>query len=368
MTELEDRPSLAISIIARNEADTIARVIESAHELAKLATLEGGFSRSRVQVVDSGSTDATREIAERYGVEIIVLSHDNRLSPAAARFAGLAFIEEDWVLFVDGDFVLNPSWISKASEWLHESDIGGITGWLEEAQPFSIPDFATPDPRATVPVPIDLAPLALFNTQIIRSVGGIEPYLVGAEDRDLGYRLRSKGFRIIELPVPLGSHYWSPDTESINLVTYLRSVLRWSIGDGQLWRLRKDPRIRKGQCSRYFTLGNLLNLATPISIVAGVCGTALGLLMAAYVVVVPSILASALFWHLASPRKKPFGGARNLTPNLLYSTVRLGGFFFGASQRTPPASRFRLHPPATKVYGGGNTVSQARRKWNHDLR
>jgi len=84
-------PPLSIAIIACNEETTIARCIQSAAELSP---------DQEVIVIDSGSTDSTREIARGLGARVLHnkwTGHRNQKNVALGRCC------HDWVLALDCD-------------------------------------------------------------------------------------------------------------------------------------------------------------------------------------------------------------------------------------------------------------------------
>lgn len=90
-------PTLAVVIPVYNERDNIARTLES----AAAAVRAGGF-KGRFVVVDDGSNDGTDEAAAAAspGLPVQVISQPNG-GRLAARRAGLAAVDEDYVLFLD---------------------------------------------------------------------------------------------------------------------------------------------------------------------------------------------------------------------------------------------------------------------------
>jgi glycosyltransferase involved in cell wall biosynthesis len=87
-------PPLSIFIIARDEADRIARTIEAVRGLS-----------DDIVVVDSGSTDGTQAIAERLGAR--VLSNDWPGYGPQKRFAEEQ-CRHEWLLNLDADEVVPP--------------------------------------------------------------------------------------------------------------------------------------------------------------------------------------------------------------------------------------------------------------------
>lgn len=88
MTPL-NRPTLCIGILTMNEERRIAQCIES----AKFA--------DQLVVVDSGSTDRTREIAQEMGAEIY--RYDDWQGFAVQRTRLLQHVKSDYIFFLDAD-------------------------------------------------------------------------------------------------------------------------------------------------------------------------------------------------------------------------------------------------------------------------
>ena len=88
-------------ILTYNEAPNIGRVLDRL-----------GWAK-RIVVIDSASTDATREIVARYpAAEFIVRPFDNH---ADQWNFGLAQVRTDWVLSLDADYILTEAFTSELS-------------------------------------------------------------------------------------------------------------------------------------------------------------------------------------------------------------------------------------------------------------
>ncbi len=86
---------LSISVITRNEAANLARCLDSVSGLA-----------AETVVMDSGSTDATPEIAARYGVRWL---HQDWLGYRDQKQAALGQCTQPWVLALDADEEVSPA-------------------------------------------------------------------------------------------------------------------------------------------------------------------------------------------------------------------------------------------------------------------
>lgn len=82
--------NLTVVILTKNEEDNILDVVKNSFKVA-----------SNVLVVDSGSTDSTKELAEKNGAKVVFRAWDNDFS--AQRNFALEHVDTDWVLYLDAD-------------------------------------------------------------------------------------------------------------------------------------------------------------------------------------------------------------------------------------------------------------------------
>ncbi len=110
------KTTIGAAIIAKNEAETIARALES---------LRGTVDR--VVLVDTGSADATPKIASRYGANVYFYLWRNDFS--VARNFALAHAQTDWILALDADEALAGRKVFEredVAEALENPEIGGL--------------------------------------------------------------------------------------------------------------------------------------------------------------------------------------------------------------------------------------------------
>jgi len=88
-----DRLPLSVAIIAYNEEDIIGRTLESVKDIA-----------AEIVVVDSHSTDKTKEIAESYGAKVYVEDWNGY---AGQKNSALNKCTHEWILFLDADEVVS---------------------------------------------------------------------------------------------------------------------------------------------------------------------------------------------------------------------------------------------------------------------
>ncbi len=124
--ERRHRPGLAVCVIAKDEAQNLA---------ALLPTLSG--LADEIIVVDTGSADATREVARRHGARVV--RHPWADDFAAARNAGLEAVTHRWVLWLDADERLPEAHREEILGWTKREDVDGVTLFLESAHTSSDP-------------------------------------------------------------------------------------------------------------------------------------------------------------------------------------------------------------------------------------
>jgi len=91
----QDKPKVSLTMIVKDEQENVPNCLSSVAELF-----------DEIIVVDTGSTDRTREIAREFGTRVFDFVWVNDF--AAARNAALARAEGDYAFWLDADDVLDP--------------------------------------------------------------------------------------------------------------------------------------------------------------------------------------------------------------------------------------------------------------------
>lgn len=97
-------PYLSIIMPARNEGATIKLVLDSVNEAIRKASCA-----CEVILVDNGSTDMTRSIAESCGCRVVT---DSSNTIAKLRNVGSILAKGEMLAFLDADCVVDPLWIT----------------------------------------------------------------------------------------------------------------------------------------------------------------------------------------------------------------------------------------------------------------
>ena len=197
---------MRVSIIIKtlNEAERIAATIESA--------LAAAGSDGEVIIADSGSTDATVDIARRYRVTVVQITPDEQPSCGLGPQLGYQYSTGDYLCLMDGDMVLDPAFLDQAIAFLEASPaIGGVGGRVVEMNLENL-EFARRMSRGGAEYnagPVDrLNGGGLYRRDAIASVGYLsDRNLHGYEEFDLGVRLRHAGWGLWRLDTPFAQHF-----------------------------------------------------------------------------------------------------------------------------------------------------------------
>jgi GT2 family glycosyltransferase len=234
-------PLLAVVVIGRNEEAYLGGCLEAA--LAAVAPFGAD-----VVFVDSCSTDRSVEIARRHPVRIAELGASASLCPALGRLVGQQLTASRFVLFLDGDTEVDATWVRDGIAFLEaHPDVAGVSGRLREvyyADGRIVGEHADFFRVGSEPADVDeLAGNAIYRRATLEAVGSFNPFLSSYEEMDLAERARQAGFRIVRLPITLGTHHTGQrGTVSElrrryrdNLIRGYGQVLRRSLGTSMFW-------------------------------------------------------------------------------------------------------------------------------------
>lgn len=220
---------LSVVIPARNAATTLGETLAS----LQAQTL----SSWDAIVVDDGSTDRTSEIAREIAAadpRVRVASGPGS-GPGAARNAGIALAQADWLLFLDADDLIDPQYMERMAGALAPGDLdGALCGWT----------WLTPDGRrgaARLPETgaeagdlfAHLACYCAFaihscvvRRTLVEEVGGFDPSLLTCEDWDLWQRLARAGARFSQVSEVLALYRMRPGSASLDPRRLMEDCLR----------------------------------------------------------------------------------------------------------------------------------------------
>lgn len=190
------RTAIDVSVIiaALNAESTIGVQLEA------LATQS--FDRSwEVIVADNGSTDATKEVSQRYSdrlphLRVIDASATKGAGPA--RNAGAETAAGALLCFCDADDVADSEWLRFLFDASEESDIVAGQLEIETLNPRGV-RLWSPAPRASQTTQVqEWAPSSnmAIPATVFTSLGGFDPSYIKAQDVELSRRARAAGYTI----------------------------------------------------------------------------------------------------------------------------------------------------------------------------
>ncbi|MFH1425962.1 MAG: glycosyltransferase [Candidatus Kerfeldbacteria bacterium] len=175
----------SVVIVAYNEAEDIADCIQS--------LLEQTLKPDEILLIDDGSTDKTVEIASQYPVTIHALERAGR---CAARNAGWKKASGDIICFAEADSVFNKKWL----EDIVRAFGAGADAVIDQRRPFYRKTFFQKCLLADFEIRFaDYKPFSAwaFRREVLEKTGGYNESLDTSEERELGTRIKKKGYSIL---------------------------------------------------------------------------------------------------------------------------------------------------------------------------
>lgn len=206
---------LSVVLISKNQAWNIPRLIESVFKATS------SIPSVEVALVDSFSTDKTVQVASNYPVTVLRL-HPHHLTPAAGRYMGYKYTSGDLILFLDGDMELCVEWLDKAMRVIEqEPGIAVITGKRLDlpkiAESKDTPPISPAIAETFIEIPYT-GGAAMFKRSVLEKVGAFNPYLYSDEEPEVCIRIRSAGYRIVQLQTLMVYHYTDPPGRMSTLI------------------------------------------------------------------------------------------------------------------------------------------------------
>lgn len=164
---------------------------------------------TEILVVDGGSTDGTRSLAEGCDGRVRVVDNPG-VTAAAAMNLGLAEAVNDVIVRADAHALYATDYVSRSVRALRDSGASWVGGPM---RPVGLTTFGravaavTSSPfgvgpgrfhYGTIPQDVDTVYLGTFDRRHVQAVGGYDEVHLqwAAEDQELNYRLRRAGHRI----------------------------------------------------------------------------------------------------------------------------------------------------------------------------
>lgn len=201
-TRHSDAPAaLAVVVIGRNEGERLTACLES---VQGMAAIEGGVE---ILYVDSASTDDSVARAEALGVSTLRIK-PQRPTAAIGRNVGWRAASAPLVLFLDGDTLLDPHFVSRALPVFDDATVAGVSGnrWESRPQDSFYNRVLDLDWRGGAGEVEYCGGDALIRRDVLEQVDGFDETLIAGEEPDMWRRIRGLGFKAWRLDIPMTAH------------------------------------------------------------------------------------------------------------------------------------------------------------------
>ena len=189
-------PKVSIIVATLNNERTIDECLKAIFEL--------NYPKDFLEiiVVDGCSKDATLEIAQKYPVKVVSAPLN---APAAYNYA-MKMVSNDVLGFIDADAKVEKEWLNKLVTHLGDPQVAGVSGGIEtwnteNAWARSIGyDLKNRYARLKKSVVRIATMNLLMKKSVIEEVGGFDEHLPSQYDTDLGFRITSRGYKLLFEP------------------------------------------------------------------------------------------------------------------------------------------------------------------------
>jgi len=222
-------------VIARNEAAKLGSCLDAARRA--LDSVGGG----EILLVDSASSDGTSEIGIEAGCRVLTVRKASRFSPSAMRWIGAARTRSRYILFLDGDCVLEADFLPAALRVFEEdASMGVVAGtrrdfYMTRNGIVPASDEYYRSPAGAPSARPAYGGCALYRRRALDEAGSFDPFLRAKEEEDLAHRIIKAGYRIEVLPRQMIRHLTVPRESPRRLMRTLNHG--FYVGRGQAARL-----------------------------------------------------------------------------------------------------------------------------------
>jgi cellulose synthase/poly-beta-1,6-N-acetylglucosamine synthase-like glycosyltransferase len=219
-------PFVSVVVGIRNEEKFIEECIES------LLNLDYPRDSYEVIVVDGMSTDKTRDIVQKYPVNLLL---NERKNVAAARNLGVKNARGEFVAFTDGDCQVEPQWLKTLVNEMQNSPddvvcfggpnlifdtdpvFGRVVGYAQES--FLGSGGSAQSNNSSKKHYVGSLPNcnAMYKKAAIQEAGGFDERFVVGQDCDLNYRIGKNGNKFLYIPDAQVLHHRRGTLKSFSL-------------------------------------------------------------------------------------------------------------------------------------------------------
>jgi len=183
-----EKPSISVIIPAKNSERTISNCLKS--------VFNQEYVPQEVIVVDGGSTDRTRSIANKYGARVVIEPPHKRSAPGIGRNHGAKSAQGDILAFLDSDCYPEKKWLNQVVEVFRDPKTGVYSVVVSDGTGEIV---SRAFHYLHMGISYDFAPsrCMAIRRNVFMQVNGFDETLTTGEDNDLSYRVRQLGYEII---------------------------------------------------------------------------------------------------------------------------------------------------------------------------
>lgn len=229
-------PKISVIIPAKNSERTIAKCLQSA--------FSQNYPPYEVIVVDGGSTDNTRSVAEKYGASVVIEPPHKRSAPGIGRNYGAKNAHGGILAFLDSDCYPERTWLNLVVDAFKDPQIGMYSIVVSDGTGKII---SRAYHYLHMQISYDFAPSRCMavRREPFMQVNGFDETLTTGEDNDLSYRVRQLGYEIV---VDKESKVYHDDDHMTNLKGIWRQQVWYRESEDEM-RRRYSNKFRKFQTS-----------------------------------------------------------------------------------------------------------------------
>lgn len=192
---------ISVIVIGKNEGARLDACLTSAKRALRMLSYE-------LIYVDSHSTDDSVAIARAHGARCFVPEAPNTTA-GLGRYVGTQAAHGEYLLFLDGDMLLQPGFVERAMMRMAAGGCDGACGirtdhYMKGGKVVSVCEnyFGCTQER----VAPEFGGAIFLTAEALKACGGWSTDTIACEEAELHARLLAHGRTILELPVPMIIH------------------------------------------------------------------------------------------------------------------------------------------------------------------
>ena len=233
--------SLSVFFPTYNEEANIKNTV-----LKAVKVLQRNFKKWEIVIVDDGSKDKTKEIAEQLRKEdkqslllgrVRVISHEENMGYGASLATGFYNSKYDWICFTDSDGQFDFSEISNFIKNQSDTKADLVIGYYKKRQVSKFKIITSKMWEISVMILFGLkvhdidCGFKLISKKVFKKIAKLESQRGAFVSSELLIKARKAGFTIVEIPV---THY--PRTQGKGTGRDLRVIVKSFVDLFRLWR------------------------------------------------------------------------------------------------------------------------------------